>query len=45
MAPVVLFIGATYLGYFKLMENMSIKNSRLYNFVFQKADLIEEIDY
>jgi len=45
MAPVVLFIGVTYLGCFKLMETMSIKNSNLYNFVFQKADLVGEIDY
>lgn len=45
MAPVVLVIGVTYFGYFKLLETISVKNTKLYDFVFQKSDLMEAIDY
>lgn len=45
MAPVALILGATYFGYFKMMEMMAIKESKLFNYVFQKADLVEDFDY
>ena len=45
MAPFLLFIGATYFGYFKMMEAMAVKDTRLFNYVFQKADLVEDFDY
>ena len=45
MAPVALILGATYFGYFKMMEVMVVKDSRLFNYVFQKADLVEDFDY
>ena len=38
-------IGATYFGYFKMMEIISIKNTKLYNYVFQKADLVEDMEH
>lgn len=41
----VIAIGVTYFGYFKVMEIISIKNTNLYNYVFQKADLVEDFDY
>ena len=45
MVPAVLILGVTYFGYFKMMEVMAVKDSRLFNYVFQKADLVEDFDY
>lgn len=45
MTPVILILGATYFGYFKIIETMAVKDSRLFNYVFQKADLVEDFDY
>tara|TARA_R110002096_G_scaffold417712_1_gene621474 strand:- start:481 stop:621 length:141 start_codon:yes stop_codon:yes gene_type:complete len=45
MAPVVLIMGATYFGYFKMMEAMAVKDSRLFNYLFQKADLVDDFEY
>ena len=45
MTPVALILGATYFGYFKIMEMMAIKESKFFNYVFQKADLVEDFDY
>ena len=45
MAPVSIILGATYFGYFKMTEAMAVKDSRLFNYVFQKADLVEDFDY
>lgn len=45
MAPVVLILGATYFGYFKMMEVMTTGDSRLFNYVFQKAELVDDFEY
>ena len=45
MIPTVLIIGATYFGYFKMMEIMSVKDTKIFNYIFQKADLVEDFDY
>ena len=44
MAPVFIILGATYFGYFKMMEVMSRGDSKLFNYVFQKADLVQDFD-
>ena len=44
MAPVVIILGATYFGYFKMMEVFSKGDSKLFNYVFQKAYLVEDFD-
>lgn len=44
MVPVAIIIGATYFGYFKLMEKMIIKDYKLFKYVFQKADLVEDFE-
>ena len=41
----IAFIGVTYLGYFKMMEIISIKDTKLFNYIFQKAELVEDFDY
>lgn len=44
MAPVVLIIGATYFGYFKMMEVAARGDSKLFNYVFQRAHLVDGFD-
>ena len=41
----IAIISATYFGYFKMMEIISIKDTKLFNYVFQKADLIDDVEY
>ena len=45
MTPVAIILGAIYFGYFKMMEILTIRESKLFNYVFQKSDLVEDFDH